>query len=63
MSWHVYFPIYNSYMSSFIMYCRRNLLLFTCEQGCLQTCKYGQSLPVMETYVPTKVHVDILLPS
>ena len=44
------------------MYCLRHLLLFTCKQGCLQTCKYDQSLPVTETYVPTKFHVDIWLP-
>ena len=42
------------------MYCLSHLLLFTCKQDCLQT-KYEQSLPVTETYVPTKVHVNILL--
>ena len=51
-----------SYMYSFIMYCLRHFLLFTCKQGCLQTCKYDQSLPVGENYVPTKFHVDIWLP-
>ena len=51
-----------SYISPFIMYSLRHLLLFTCKQGCLQTYKYDQSLPVMETYVPTKFHVDIWLP-
>ena len=35
------------------MYCVRHLLLFTCKQGCLQTWKYDQSFPVMETYVPS----------
>ena len=52
-----------SYVSPFIMYCLRHLLLFTCKQGCLQTCKYNQSHPVTETYIPTKFHVDIRLPS
>ena len=52
----------NSYISPFIMYCLRHLLLFTCKQGCLQTCKYDQSLPITETYVPTKCNVDIWLP-
>ena len=50
------------YISPFIIYCLRHLLLFTCKQGCLQTCKYDQSLPVTETYVSTKFHVDIWLP-
>ena len=45
-----------------VMYCLRHLLLFTCKQGCLQTCKYDQSLPVTEIYIPTKFHVDIWLP-
>ena len=44
------------------MYCLRHLLLFICKQGCLQTCKYDQSLSIMETYLPTKFHVDIWLP-
>ena len=39
-----------SYISPFIMYCLRQLLLFTCKQRCLQTCKYGQSFSIMETY-------------
>ena len=52
-----------SYISPFIMYCLRYLLLFTCKQGCLQTCKYDQTLPVTETYIPTKFYVDIWLPS
>ena len=43
-----------SYISPFIMYCLRHLLLFICKKGCLQICKYDQSLPVMETYVHTK---------
>ena len=47
-------PYLYSYISPFIMYCLRHLLLFTCKQGCLQTCKYDQSLPITETYVPTK---------
>ena len=51
-------PLY-SYISPFIIYCLRYLLLFTCKQGCLQTCKYDHSFPVMETYVPTKFHVDM----
>ena len=51
-----------SYTSPFIIYRLRHLLLFTCKQGCLQTCKYYQSLSVMETYIPTKFHVDIWLP-
>ena len=50
------------YIFSFIMYCLRHLLLFTCKQGCLQTCKYDQSLSITETYTPTKFHVDIWLP-
>ena len=50
------------YISPFIMYCLRHLLLFTWKQGCLQTCKYDQSLSVTEIYVPTKFHVDIWLP-
>ena len=50
------------YISPLIMYCLRHLLLFTCKQGCLQTCKYDQSLPVTETYVSTKFHVYIWLP-
>ena len=51
-----------SYTSPFIMYCLRHLLLFTCKKGCLQTCKYDQSLSATETYTPTKFHVDIWLP-
>ena len=39
----------------FIMYCWRHLLLFTCKQNCLQTCKYDHSLSA--TY-PTQFHVD-----
>ena len=31
------------------MYLLSHLLLFTCKQGCLQTCKYDQSLSVTET--------------
>ena len=44
------------------MYSLRHLLLFTCKQGCLQTCKYDQSLSIMETYKSTNFHVDIWLP-
>ena len=50
------------YISPFIMYCLRHLLLFTSKQGCLQTCKYDQSLSIMKTYIPTKFHFDIWLP-
>ena len=32
-------------------------MLFTCKQGCLQTCKYDQSLSVTETYIPTSFMV------
>ena len=46
-----------SYISPFIM---RHLLLSTCKQGCLQTCEYDQSLSIMETYIPTKFHDDIV---
>ena len=42
------------YISPFIMYCLRHLLLFTCKRGCLQTCKYDQSLPITETDIPIK---------
>ena len=52
-----------SYISPFIMYCLSYLLLFTCKQVCLQTCKYDQSHRVTETYIPTKFHVEIWLPS
>ena len=55
------FTLY-SYISPFIMYCLRHLLLLTCKQGCLQMCQYDQSLSIMETYIPTKVHIDIWLP-
>ena len=41
------------YISPFIIYCLRHLLLFTCKQGHLQTCKYDQSLSITETYVHT----------
>ena len=51
-----------SHIFPFIMYCLRHLLLFTCKQSCLQTCKYDQSLPVKETYIPTKLFVHIWLP-
>ena len=51
-----------SYITPFIMYSLRHLLLFTGKQGCLQTCKYDQSLSVTENYVPTKFHVDIWFP-
>ena len=50
-----------SYISPFIMYCLRHLLLFTCKQGCLLTYEYEQSLPVTENYTPTKFYVDIWL--
>ena len=50
-----------SYISPLIIFCLRHLLLFTCKQGCLQTCKYAQSLPITETYIATKFHVDIWL--
>ena len=33
------------------------------EQGCLQACKYDQSLPIMETYTLTKGHDILWLPS
>ena len=52
-----------SYISPFIMYYLKHLMMFTCKQSCLQTCKYGQSLSVTETYIPTKFNVDIWLPS
>ena len=37
------------------------VFVFVCKQGCLQKCKYDWSLLVTETYVPTKVRVDIWL--
>ena len=46
-----------SYIAPFIRYSLRYLLLFTSKQGCLQTCKYDQSLSVVETYKATKFHV------
>ena len=52
-----------SYVSPFIMLCLRHLLLFTCKQSCLHPCKYDHSHYIMETYIPTKFHVDIWLPS
>ena len=42
------------------MYSLRLLLLFTCKQGYLQTSKYDQSLSAVETYIPTKFHVNIM---
>ena len=45
-----------SYISPLITYCLRHLLC------CLQTCKYDQSLSIMDTYILTKIHVDIWLP-
>ena len=42
-----------SYISPFIMYCLICLLVNKV------VCKYDQSLPNMETYIPTKFHVDI----
>ena len=45
--------LFIQHISPFIMYCLRQLLLFTCKQGCLQTCKYDQSRPVTETYIHT----------
>ena len=48
-------------ISLFIMYNLRHLLLFTCKQGCLQTCKYDQSLSAMETYIPTQFWVYMWL--
>ena len=50
---------YYSYIFSFIIYCLRHLLLFTCKQSCLQTCKYDQSPPVTEIYTPIKFHVEL----
>ena len=49
------------YISSFIMYCLSHLLLFTCKQGCLQKCKYDQSLSVMETYVDNGFLFELLV--
>ena len=48
-----------SYIFPFIMYCLRHLLLFTCKQDCLQTCKYDQSLSITEAYTSTKFHVSV----
>ena len=50
---HLHISLYNVLPEAFV---------FTCKQGCLQTFKYDQPLPVTETYVLTKFHVDIWLP-
>ena len=48
--------LFIQHICPFMMYCLRHLMLFACNQGYLQTCKYDQSLPITETNIPTKCH-------
>ena len=41
---YLYISLYNVLPEAFV---------FTCKQDFLQTCKYDQSHPVTETYIPT----------